>query len=153
MKLHILFTILILISFCAAAQPDLTTYDSILAKKLGADAYGMKSYVLVILKTGSNKIENKAVYDSLFAGHLQNIGRLANLGKLTVAGPLGKNDKQYRGIFILNVKSIEEATELLQSDPTIKEKLLEAELYKWYGSAALPVYLETHKKIEKNKIR
>jgi hypothetical protein len=153
MKVHILLYFLVLFSFCAAGQTDNTVYDSILAKKLGADAYGMKSYVLVMLKTGTNKIDNKIVYDSLFAGHLQNIGRLAKLGKLTVAGPLGKNDKQYRGIFILNVSSFEEANELLQSDPTIKEKLLEAELYKWYGSAALPVYLDTHNKIEKIKIK
>ena len=31
-------------------------YDKILADKLGGDDYGMKSYFLVILKTGSNPI-------------------------------------------------------------------------------------------------
>ena len=59
--------------------------------------------------------------------------------------------KTYRGIFILNVKTIEEANDLLESDPTIKEKVLEAEIFKWYGSAALPTYLPKHKKIEKKK--
>ena len=72
-------------------------------------------------------------------------------GKLVVAGPLGKNEKTYRGIFILDVASQEEAQALLATDPAIKEKLLEAELYQWYGSAALPVYLPTHQKIEKVK--
>jgi hypothetical protein len=52
----------------------------------------------------------------------------------------------------LNVTTIEEAKSLLETDPAIKEKLLEAELYRWYGSAALPVYLETHKKIQKEKM-
>ena len=68
-------------------------------------------------------------------------------------GPFGKNDKSYRGIFILNVISFEEANELLQSDPTIREKVLEAELFRWYGSAALPEYLKIVPMIQKSKIR
>jgi CubicO group peptidase (beta-lactamase class C family)/uncharacterized protein YciI len=124
-------------------------YDSTLAKTLGADDYGMKWYVLAILKTGSRDIEDRSKRDSLFAGHLANINRLAGLGKLVVAGPLGKNDHNYRGIFILDVSDLEEAGKLLQTDPTIKEKLLEAELFRWYGSAALPEYLRTHRKIDK----
>jgi uncharacterized protein YciI len=148
-----LMILLFSLMLCATGQDFNPSYDSTLAKTLGADDYGMKSYILVVLKTGKNKIEDKAILDSLFAGHMANINRLAGNGKLIVAGPMGKNDNQYRGIFILNVTSFEEATELLQSDPTIKEEILEAELYKWYGSAALPVYLETHKKIEKIKIR
>jgi uncharacterized protein YciI len=133
------------------AQTTNPVYDSTLAKSLGADDYGMKMYVLVILKTGSNKTENKAEIDSLFRGHLENIGRLADKQKLVVAGPLKKNEKAYRGIFILNVKTFEEANELLKTDPAIREKLLDAELYNWYGSAALPVYLKVHEQIEKQK--
>ena len=83
---------------------------------------------------------------------MDNISILAANGKLIVAGPLGKNDKTYRGIFILNVKTIEEANILLDSDPTIKEKVLEAEIFNWYGSAALPTYFPNHKKIEKKKM-
>ena len=62
---------------------------------------------------------------------------------------VGKNDRSYRGIFILNVTSLDEAQELLQTDPAVEQKLLEAELFQWYGSAALPEYLKSHKKIEK----
>jgi len=80
---------------------------------------------------------------------MANIGKLAANGKLVVAGPMGKNDKGYRGIFIFNVKTVAEAQELLKGDPAVQSKILEAEIYPWYGSAALPVYLETHKKIEK----
>ncbi|MFZ4521840.1 MAG: YciI family protein [Bacteroidales bacterium] len=146
--------LLILVSFCLSAysQTENPKYDKLLADSLRGDDYGMKTYILVILKTGSNKIEDKKTLDSLFQGHMDNIGRMAAIGKLIVAGPLGKNEKAYRGIFILNVKSIEEATALLETDPTIKEKVLEAELYKWYGSAALPTYLPNHEKIEKKKM-
>lgn len=126
-------------------------YDPGLAESLGADDYGMKSYILVMLKTGRNTTAEKSVIDSCFRGHLQNIQRLVDQGKLIVAGPLGKNDQSYRGIFILNITSVEEANELLKTDPAIKENLLAAELYSWYGSAALPEYLETADKIWKVK--
>ncbi len=145
---HLLIVFCFCLSFFSVAgQTSNPVYDSILAKKLGADDYGMKSYVFVILKTGSNTTVEKAVKDSLFAGHMENIGRLVKLNKLLVAGPFGKNDKTYRGLFILNVTTLEEAAELLQSDPAIREKLLEPELYKWYGSAALPEYLDAADKI------
>jgi uncharacterized protein YciI len=124
-------------------------YDGELAQKLGADDYGMKSYFLVMLKTGPNQTTDKDFISRSFSGHLANITRLADEGKLIVAGPLGKNDKTYRGIFILSASTIEEAELLLDTDPAIKEGLLDAEIFKWYGSAALPEYLKASDKIWK----
>ena len=77
----------------ANAQNGNTVYDKRLADSLGSDEYGMKMYSLVILKTGSNNTTDQSLIDSLFNGHMQNIGRLAKEGKLVVAGPLQKNDK------------------------------------------------------------
>jgi uncharacterized protein YciI len=124
-------------------------YDEALAKKLGADDYGMKMYIMVILKSGTNTTETKAKTDSLFAGHMANMGKMVEQNKLVIAGPMGKNDKNYRGIFILNAKSMDEAKQLLENDPAIKAKLLEPELYNWYGSAALSEYLPFHDKVQK----
>lgn len=135
----------------ATAQTDNPKYDKALAQSLGGDDYGMKAYVLVILKTGSNITDDKETVNRLFRGHMDNIGKLAAEGKLIVAGPLKKNDKNYRGIFIFNVKTIAEASVLLETDPAVKEKLLDAEMYEWYGSAALPEYLKSHEKIELKK--
>lgn len=143
-----LFTALFLccLSFAGRAQ---SKYDKALADSLGADAFGMKMYTLVILKTGTAEIKDKALLDSLFAGHMKNIQRLATEGKLVVAGPLGKNDKNYRGIFILTVKTEAEARALLETDPTVKAHVLDAEIIPWYGSAALPMYLPYDEKVRK----
>src|SRR5688572_15491154 len=93
-------------------------YDAALAKELGGDEMGMKQYVLVILKTGPNDTSIKGKQrENIFAGHMANIGRLADEKKLAVAGPFGKNDKGYRGLFILNVASVEEAQRLADTDP------------------------------------
>ena len=148
----IIATILLLNILTASfAQKDNPEYDAKLAEALGGDDYGMKSYILVILKTGKNTSTDKKITDSLFRGHMDNINRLAESGKLVVAGPMGKNDKTYRGIFILNAKTIDEANVMLQMDPAIKANVFDTELFTWYGSAALPEYLKAHSKIEKKK--
>lgn len=145
----IFFVFLFIIELAAFAQTENLSYDPELAKSFDADDYGMKSYIFVILKTGTAIVEDKAVRDSLFAGHLQNIGRLAGEGKLLLAGPLGKNDQTYRGIFILNVKTPEEAAQLLDTDPAIKANLLATEIFSWYGAAALGEYMKVQEKITK----
>ncbi|MDG1750076.1 MAG: YciI family protein [Thalassotalea sp.] len=134
-------------TFPVFAEKTNPNYDAKLAAKYGGDEYGMKSFVLVMLKTGSNKTEDKAKISELFKGHMENIERLVEEKKLIVAGPMGKNDNSYRGIFILDVASIEEAEALMQTDPAIKAQLLATELYPWYGSAALAAYLEASDKI------
>jgi uncharacterized protein len=130
------------------AQTENPKYNKRLADSLGADDYGMKMYVLVILKQGQVEITDKKKLDSLFYGHLQNIKHLAETGKLVVAGPLKKNDRNYEGIFIFNVRTIEEANILLETDPAIKAKALDTELFQWYGSAALPIYLPYHDNVK-----
>lgn len=126
-------------------------YEKALADSLGGDEYGMKSYFFVILKTGTNKTTDKELISESFRGHMNNINLLIKKRKLIVAGPFDNNENSYRGIFILNnIKSIEEAKELLQTDPAIKNGLLAYEIFTWYGSAALPKYLPYSDKIWKS---
>ena len=147
-KLFGLLVVLIFSFSLLKAQTSDEKYDSVLAKKLKADDYGMKNYILVLLKPGSNISVNKVKEDSIFHGHLNNISRLAANGSLVLAGPFGKN-KMYRGLFILNVTNFDEAKKLLETDPAINAKLLEPEMYLWYGSASLQEILSIHKRIQK----
>jgi uncharacterized protein len=146
---------LLLVALCigtlavAAEEP---AFDPELAKRLGADERGMKMYVLCILKTGPKDGEVQGdARKEIFAGHFANIGRLADEGKLAVAGPFGKNDKAYRGLYIFNVSTVEEAEKLVTLDPAVKAGVFVPELTLWYGSAAMMVVSDTHKKIEKPK--
>ncbi len=144
--------LLLLLTFMlppVVAQIENPNYDEKLATHYQADDYGMKKYFLVILKTGSNLSNDKSYRDSCFVGHMTNIKRLVDENKLIVAGPLGKNDLAYRGIFIFNIESLTELQEILVSDPAINEKLLDTEIIPWYGSAALPSYLKEADKVWK----
>jgi uncharacterized protein YciI len=143
--------IALLANISIGAQNVNPDFDAELAKKLGADDNGMKSYVFVILKTGPVKIEDKEKQTELFKGHMDNINRLVKENKLVVAGPFGKNELTYRGLFIFNVKTVEEARSLCDTDPAIKAGIFEVDLIPWYGSAALGEYIKISEKITKFK--
>ncbi len=123
-------------------------FDAELAKQVGADERGMKSYVLVILKTGPNKMPAGPERDEMFKGHFANMGRLAGEKKLALAGPLDGVDG-WRGLFVLAVAGIEEATTLVATDPVIIKGEMVAEYHRFYGSAGLMMVNDIHKKVAK----
>jgi uncharacterized protein YciI len=153
MKYHFLifFLLITITGFSQDAHPSPSSYDSVLAKKLGADDYGMKKYVFAFLRSGKTKIKDRNERARIQMAHLKNIQRLASEGKLVVAGPF-LDDQDIRGIFIFNVTDIREARKLINTDPAVQAGLLEMELHPWYGSAALMAILGIHRKIEKKNI-
>ncbi|MGD9589515.1 MAG: YciI family protein [Pyrinomonadaceae bacterium] len=125
-------------------------YDAELAKKLGANEMGMRNYVLAILKTGPNDATVKGdERTKAFRGHFDNMTRLAEEGKLAVAGPFGQNDKTFRGLFILAVATVDEAKKLAETDPAVKAGIFIVDYIPWFGSASLMATPEIHKKIAK----
>ena len=82
---------------------------------------------------------------------MDNIFRLADEGKLAVAGPF-LDGGDLKGIYVFNVSTIEEAKALTETDPAIKAGRLVMELHPWYGSAATMMVNDWHKKVQKKKI-
>jgi uncharacterized protein YciI len=121
-------------------------FDSELAKSVGADERGMRTYVLVVLKTGPTPMPAGKERDAMFKGHFANITRLAAEGKLALAGPFDGVDG-WRGLFILAVPDIDEAKRLTATDPVISSGEMVAEYHKYYGSAALMLVNDLHKKV------
>lgn len=146
-----LFVFLLWIGRPLLARTPNPNYDADLAQRVGADDYGMKSYILVLLRTGPVTDATPALRDSLFRGHMSNMGVIVANNQLVVAGLIGRNTDQLRGIFIINLSDMDAARELLQTDPAIKGGLLAADLYPWYGSAVLGEYLKYTDKVTKTK--
>lgn len=147
---------LLIFSLSAAAQTKADNptpeFDKELAQKLGADQYGMRNYVHVLLKTGPVKVEDKEERGRIFAGHFANMGRLAEEGKLVMAGPFDDPEGVLRGMFVFDVTTIEEARSLVESDPAVKAGIFRYEMTKLYSSAALKMINEVHKSIQKTEI-
>jgi uncharacterized protein YciI len=145
MKKGWIFFFASLFSLACIAQ---NTFDSALAKKVGADDYGMRKYIMAFLKTGPIEIKDSVERRKLLMAHLANIQRLAKEGKLILAGPF-MDDQKITGIFIFNVESIDEARALTATDPAVKAGTLEMELHPWYGSAALVEIPALHQKVQR----
>ncbi|RPA67779.1 hypothetical protein EF405_12425 [Cyclobacteriaceae bacterium YHN15] len=148
MKLTVSFLIMVIFCFPVFSQAG-SPYDAELANKLGADDYGMKTYVMAFLLAGDRVREySQEERLEIQKGHMTNINRLAEMGKLILAGPFS-NGGEKRGIFLFDVATKAEAEELTNTDPAVQAGVLKMELVEWYGSAALMMVPEVHEKVQK----
>ncbi len=97
--------------------------------------FQMMQYQMVLLSRGPEK-HDSLTSKRLGEGHMANIKKMADMGKLVLAGPFGdKGD--LRGIFIMDVATKEEAEQLCQEDPAIKAGALSIEIKPWWGPKGL----------------
>ena len=141
---------LLMFAGCAAddAADAGVAFDSALAARLGADQYGMRSYVVAFLKAGPTRDLDSATAAGLQRAHLDNLVRLADEGSLLLQGPF-LDGGPLRGFYIFDATSIEQARELTETDPAIERGFLEMELRPWYGSAALAEVYGIHRRIRR----
>ncbi len=151
-KILVLLVLLVSLSVCRSAVADQlapvakTPKDPALAQQLGADQRGMRKYVMVILKTGKHRVPDGKARDEMFKGHFANMQRLADEGKLVLAGPFG-DKTDWRGMFIIAVDNVEAAQSLVATDPVITNGEMFAEYHMLYASAALMSVNGIHKQI------
>ena len=93
--------------------------------------YDMKQYFFVMLSRGQNLSHDSATAAKIMEGHMSNMQKLADMGKLIVAGPFGDRG-DWRGIFIMDVKTKEEAEELVKADPAVVAGRLRYEIHPWW---------------------
>ncbi len=149
--INVLLLSAIFISTNFAQTNSEVIYDSLKAKKYGADDYGMKKYVMAFLKRGPNRNLDSIKSAELQMAHLQNIFRLADEGKLVLAGPFLR-EGDLRGIYIFDVENVDDAKKLTETDPAIQHGSLVMELIPWYGTAALMEINQISKTITRKSI-
>lgn len=78
-------------------------------------------FVFVNLKSGpTSGAGTKEERQKMFAGHMANINRLGQEKKLLMAGPFAApRDKAWRGLFVLDTASLEEASAWVGTDPGV----------------------------------
>jgi uncharacterized protein YciI len=95
--------------------------------------YEMRTYYIVFLYKGPNRSQDSVTAAEIQKGHLANIERLAEEGKIAIAGPFLDNT-DLRGIFIMSVDSMEEAKKLCETDPAIIAGRLRYEIHPWMSA-------------------
>jgi uncharacterized protein YciI len=126
---------LVIIAFATAAVPVKAQHiDSATSQQTKRPEDQIEQYFFVLIKTGPNQNFDSAQKAKLFQGHMANINRLYYDGIIKAAGPFGKNAYTWRGIFIFDCKTKEEAEKITQSDPAVAAGLFTVEISPWYSA-------------------
>ena len=97
----------------------------------------MSSYQFGLLRRGPSWTPGRTpATDSIQAGHMANIGRMAKEGWLLAAGPMGDSG-DLRGIFIFRADSIARLREQVAQDPAVSSGRLVLDLYSWFAPAGI----------------
>ena len=128
--------LLVCLALCALATPLFAeeTKPAPSASPHANPPMEFDSFILVLLVRPSNAPEMpKPELDKLQEGHMSNMRRLADEGKLFKAGPTEDfSGRNVRGIFILKTESLDQAKEWVATDPLIKAGRLAPEFMKWF---------------------
>jgi uncharacterized protein len=125
-----------LIQFLAVSFCLLLLQSKATAQTNPVKDWKMKTYYMVILKTGPHRDQDSSAAKQIQDAHLANMGKMFDDKKLVLAGPF-MDDSQLAGIFIFDVATQEEADKLAAADPAVKAGRLIYEVHPWYGPAAL----------------
>jgi uncharacterized protein YciI len=110
------------------------------AEKPSEAQYEMTTYYLVLLYRGPKSTrevtpEAQRIQDA----HMANIRRMADQGKLIMAGPM-EDDSKLRGIFVFRAGSLQEAQALAAADPAVEAGRLVPEVHPWFTAKNIRVY-------------
>ncbi len=110
-----------------------------IAQSPGVDDYEMTTYQVAFLRKGPNSTPGDTPeHKALQAAHMAHIGKMAETGKLILAGPFADGG-DLRGLFIFRVDSLEEAKALAEQDPAVKAGRLVIEWHPWYAAKNITV--------------
>jgi uncharacterized protein YciI len=94
----------------------------------------LKTYYLVLLKTGPTRNQDSLTIQQLQKGHMAHLNKMFTEKKMCLAGPMGvKHD--IRGICVYNVESLDEAVRFANEDPAVKAGRLVAEVIPWMSES------------------
>ncbi len=91
----------------------------------------IRQYWFVMLLKGNNRTQDSVTAAKIQEGHMANINKLYDEGKLKVAGPFGDNGN-WLGIFIFDCKTKEEVEQLLKTDPAVAAGRLAYDIRPWW---------------------
>jgi uncharacterized protein YciI len=106
---------------------------------IGPGGFEMTTYYVGFLHRGPKwSPERTPETEALQNAHLTNIQRMAQEGKLLVAGPF-LDDGDLRGLYIFRVASMAEAESLAATDPAVRAGRLKLEFHPWYAARNITV--------------
>jgi uncharacterized protein len=124
--LFVVFAILVSVTSRAQDQREFSYTE-------GDTTYTMKRYVFMLLNSGETKSATQEEAAKFQEMHLAHLSKLADEGKLIVAGPFDGGG-EHRGLLIFDVETVEDALKLEGEDPMVKTDRLRMEAFYWWGA-------------------
>ena len=105
----------------------------------GPGEYEMANYQVAFYRKGPAwTAGDTPELKKLQSEHLAHIGKMAETGKLLVAGPFTDNG-DLRGMLIFRMESLDEAKALAEQDPAVKAGRLILEWHPWFAAKNITV--------------
>ena len=105
----------------------------------GPGEYEMTTYQVALYRKGPAWTPGDTPeLKKLQSEHLAHIGKMAESGKLLVAGPFTDNG-DLRGMLIFRIDSLDEAKALAEQDPAVKAGRLTLEWHSWFAAKNITV--------------
>lgn len=115
-----------------------------------APKFDLDQYQFGMLERGPKwTAENTPEIQKIQEGHMANIRRMAELGKLVAAGPI-IGDGAFRGIFVFKASSVGEAESLAAQDPAIQAGRLKLSFMNWLAPKGIGAKLLAELKTNPN---
>jgi uncharacterized protein YciI len=106
---------------------------------IGPGGFEMTTYYVGFLYRGPKwTAEQTPETEALQKAHLDNIQKMAQAGKLLVAGPF-TDGGDLRGLYVFRVATMEEAQALAATDPAVKAGRLRLEFHPWFAAKNIKV--------------
>jgi len=106
---------------------------------VGPGGFEMTTYYVGFLYRGPRWTpEQTPETEAIQKGHMANIQKMADAGKLLVAGPFTDNG-DLRGLFVFKVATLEEARALAAADPAVQAGRLRLEFHPWFAAKNIKV--------------
>ena len=129
-----LAAVLLFAGFAAAQTPKEPPKTTV-----GPGGFEMTTYYVGFLYRGPKwTAEQTPESEALQKAHLANIQRMAEAGKLLVAGPF-TDGGDLRGLYVFRVATLEEAQALAASDPAVQAGRLRLEFHPWFAAKNIRV--------------
>lgn len=129
------FIILLIFAFELSAQSNSSgksthsIVNSVKSKRIDEQGQ-MKTYYMVFLVAGDNRLQDSVTAAKIQKEHLEHLTKMWNEGKMDIAGPF-LDEGDAKGICVYNVKTLEEAKQLAESDPAVKSGRLKVIVRPW----------------------
>jgi uncharacterized protein len=134
---RILGALLLLASTPGGALPP--PEPPVTALAAGPEDYEMATYQVAFYRKGPAWTASKTPeLEKLQSEHMAHIGKMADTGKLIIAGPFMDNG-DLRGMLIFRVDTPEEAKALAEQDPAVKAGRLVLEWHPWFAAKNITV--------------